>query len=154
SRRSTTNFLFEQAPMAMLRSALALAHRGMAVFALSPGSKLPIVGSHGFKDATTDPAIVTKWWQEDPQRNIGIATGSPSGGVLVLDVDGLAAERALANLEQQHGAALGPTVEVVTPRAGRHIYLRTDRPVPCSAGRIAANVDVRCSGGYVVAPPS
>ena len=41
---------------------------------------------NGFHDATTDPGIIAKWWEDWPDSNIGVATGSTSG-ILVVDVD-------------------------------------------------------------------
>ena len=40
----------------------------------------------GFKDATIDEATIRTWWRKHPNANIGIATGSQSG-LLVLDID-------------------------------------------------------------------
>ena len=44
---------------------------------------------------------------------------------------------------------------MITAR-GRHLYfqLPADVPIPNSAGKIAAGIDVRGTGGYVLAPPS
>src|SRR5258708_4797649 len=41
---------------------------------------------HGFKDATTDPEKIKKWWGKWPDANIGIPTGAPSR-LLILDID-------------------------------------------------------------------
>lgn len=46
--------------------------------------KHPIVAG-GFKVATTDISQIEKWWQDHPNANIGLATGT---GVMVVDVDG------------------------------------------------------------------
>src|SRR3990172_11227437 len=32
--------------------------------------------AHGFKDATTDAAIIKEWWSRWPNANIGIPTGT------------------------------------------------------------------------------
>jgi hypothetical protein len=37
---------------------------------------------------------------------------------------------------------------------GRHLWFRADGPIPSSAGRVGAGLDVRGEGGYVVVPPS
>jgi len=42
---------------------------------------------NGFKDATADAGQIDAWWLESPNANIGVATGTESG-VVVLDVDG------------------------------------------------------------------
>jgi hypothetical protein len=97
--------------------------------------------------------MLSHWWGLDQNYNIGAATGTPSG-VFVVDVDGVDAEAELRKLELAHGA-LPATVEVVTPRPGRHLYFRMpDMPVRNSAGRVAPGIDVRATGGYVLTPPS
>lgn len=135
----------------MLRAAITLAHKGIAVFPCGQQSKLPAT-RHGFKDASTDPEIIRRWWGENPHYNVAIATGAASG-IFVLDVDGADAEAALRNLEVQYGD-LPSTVEVATAN-GRHLYFKMpDMPVRNSAGRLAPNIDIRGTGGYVLAPPS
>jgi hypothetical protein len=136
----------------VLRTALALAARGMAVFPCRERAKQPAT-EHGLKDATTNPEIIRQWWQHEPQLNVAIATGAVSG-VFVIDVDGLDAEFELRRLEAEHGE-LPATVEVVTPRPGRHVYFKMpEAPVRNSASKIAPGVDVRGDGGFVVSPPS
>src|SRR5271166_1546308 len=49
-----------------------------------PG-KHPIT-QHGVKDATNSRDEIEHWWTDNPNANIGIATGSRSG-ILVLDID-------------------------------------------------------------------
>ncbi|PYX67820.1 MAG: hypothetical protein DMG72_24450 [Acidobacteria bacterium] len=41
----------------------------------------------GCKDATIDPETIRRWWTQCPDANIGVATGTPSG-LVVLDIDG------------------------------------------------------------------
>jgi hypothetical protein len=63
------------------------------------------------------------------------------------------AELELRKLEAEHDP-LPATVEALTAR-GRHLYFNMpDAPVRNSAGKIAAGVDTRGVGGYVLAPPS
>ena len=119
----------------MLRTALTLAKKGQAVLACRARDKRPAT-ANGLKDATTDPEIIRQWWQQNPQFNVAIATGSVSG-LFVLDVDGLDAEFALRKLEAEHDA-LPATVEVITAR-GRHLYFRwPEMQVRNSTGKIAA----------------
>jgi len=135
----------------MMRPALALAKKEMRVFPCTPRGKVPAV-TGGCNAATTDEETIVRWWQHIPDANIGIATGEPSG-IFVIDVDGIDAEAELRKLEAQHGT-LPASVEAITAR-GRHIYFRmpaTD--VRNSTGKIAAGVDVRGTGGFVIAPPS
>jgi Bifunctional DNA primase/polymerase, N-terminal/Primase C terminal 1 (PriCT-1) len=118
----------------MLRTALALATRGLHVFPCRVAGKEPAC-EHGCKDATTDLETIRKWWRQEPQANIAIATGAASN-VFVIDVDGLDAEVELRRLEAKHGT-LPATVEVITAR-GRHVYFQMpETPVRNSAGKIA-----------------
>jgi hypothetical protein len=111
---------------------------------------------HGVKDATCDPRAIESWWRRKPRANVGIATGGPMR-LLVLDVDPDAdGEASLVALEREHGP-LPATVEAITPRGGRHLYLLVPngRPLPTiSAGKLGPGVDTRGAGGYVVSPPS
>ena len=135
----------------MIRTAMALARKGMAVFPCRPQDKRPAT-ANGLKDATTDLDLIRQWWQQEPLFNLAIATGAVSG-IFVVDIDGLDAEVELRRLEAEHGG-FPSTVEVITAR-GRHVYFRSpEAPVRNSAGKIAAGIDVRGDGGYILAPPS
>jgi hypothetical protein len=137
--------------MLILKAARALAEKGLAVFPCLPRDKRPAT-RHGVKDATTDPIEIENWWQQEPNFNIAIATGAVSG-VFVIDIDGGDAEAELRKLEARHGE-LPATVESITAR-GRHLFFKCpDTPVRNSAGKIATGIDVRATGGYVIAPPS
>src|SRR5262249_59837329 len=69
----------------MIRTALTLARKNLAVFPCAARGKTPAT-SHGCNDATTDPEIIWQWWRENSQYNVGIATGRVSG-IFVVDVD-------------------------------------------------------------------
>ena len=135
----------------MIRAAVTLACKGIAVFPCRPRDKRPAT-ANGLKDATTDLKTIRHWWRHEPQFNIAIATGAVSK-VFAVDIDGLDAEIELRKLEAQH-SALPPTVEAITAR-GRHLYFQMpETPIANSAGKIAPGIDVRGNGGYVLAPPS
>ena len=135
----------------MLRTAMALAHKGIAVFPCRPQDKRPAT-ANGLKDATTDLNIIRQWWRQEPQFNLAIATGAVSG-IFVVDIDGLDAEVELRRLEAEHGE-FPSTIEAITAR-GRHVYFRSPEiPVRSSVSKIAPGIDVRGDGGYVLAPPS
>lgn len=137
-------------------AAFRLALKGLYVFPLTPGTKIPMKGTHGYRDATREVDVVRAWWAKWPMSNIAIATGKASG-VWVLDVDprhGSAV--ALAALESEHGA-LPATITATTPRGGCHSYWRWDDGAPeirNSTSRIGPGLDALAEGGSVVAPPS
>lgn len=106
----------------------------------------------GFKSAT-DAVFVLGNWFEKGDRNIGLATGRPSG-VFVVDVDGPEGEAALKGLQEAHGR-LPETLQSSTGR-GRHIFFKSPSrgKISNSAGKLGPKLDVRGDGGYVILPPS
>jgi hypothetical protein len=137
------------------RAALALARRGMRVHPVAADRKVALLEDWPNR-ATLDPTTIAAWWRRWPTANIAIATGGETR-LLVVDVDpDSGGEASIATLERAH-SDLPPTVECITPRGGRHLYLTvpTGRPMPGnSAGKLGQGVDTRGQGGYVVAPPS
>ncbi len=127
----------------LLEAALSYASKRQPVFPVRR-DKRPYT-EHGFKDASIDEAMIRGWWERWPDAGIGTPTGPDW---FVLDADH---EQALTALEADHGQ-LPPTVQVVTPRPGRHIYLRGE--VTNGRGALPNELDVRGRGGYVLLPPS
>lgn len=137
-------------------AALSYAARGWAVFPLVERDKVPAVKG-GFKVATDDADQIEAMWEHRPGLNVGIATGTASRGLVVidLDVDDLRGEDGVATLrewEREHGE-LPETACAETGSGGMHLYYMCDRPIACSVDN-ERGVDVRGDGGYVVAPPS
>lgn len=140
----------------LAEAAVQYAKRGWAVFPLKCQNKTPAIKS-GFKAAVADPVQVEAWWSSNPQSNIGIATGSLSGGLVVIDVDvdpdtGEDGMETLRLWEKEHGE-LPETVTAITGRGGYHLFYHTEHPVGCSANK-ELGIDVRADGGFVVASPS
>lgn len=133
----------------LLDAALRYAELGYRVFPCAPGAKTPLT-EHGFRDATADFDQVEAWWQRWPQANIGM----PTEGLLVVDVDG-AANNWLAN-RPELALELAKAPISLTPGGGRHYLFRQPpgRGWRSSTGRLAAKVDVRADGGYIILPPS
>jgi hypothetical protein len=108
---------------------------------------------HGVKNATTDAAIIRKWWAEVPHANLGIATGRASG-IVVLDVDPRhGGDESLARYEVRYGR-LPDTPQSLTGGGGVHYVLaHLGGIVPNRVG-VAPGLDIRGEGGLFVAPPS
>ena len=162
----------------LLEAALGYAEKGWRVFPLhTPGpdgcscgdSGCKAAGKHprtktGVTEASADASKIRRWWTKWPDANIGVATGSESG-FFVLDLDRAkgaeaSAVSALAELEDRHGR-LPPTLSQRTGSGGNHRLYRWSAEVPVKSrkrvlfcGEVAAAVDTRGSGGYIVAPPS
>jgi putative DNA primase/helicase len=138
----------------MLDAALRYADNGWPVFPLQSNRKEPAT-EHGCKDATTDQAQLRAWFANGRRCNVGVATGNRSG-LLVIDIDvkkGVDGFATLAKLEAELGS-ISDTRTVATPSGGAHLYLSVDQELRCSTGTLGPGIDVRCDGGYVVAPPS
>lgn len=155
---------------AILNAALDYVRRGWPVFPLhgvrddrctcgrkdcsSPG-KHPRT-RHGLKDATTDAETVRIWWQRWPHANIGVATGGPSG-IVVVDID---LPLALDSLDRVLNK-LPRTLTGLTGGGGLHLLYRA-RSGQGLRNRASAlpgmpdlpGIDLRADGGYIVVPPS
>jgi hypothetical protein len=142
-------------PDLLAASAMYLAGRGLHVFPLTPGSKVPLParlnccgGSHrrGCLDALDNVHAARAWWEQHPTANIGLATGHV---VDVIDQDG--AEGAYWWLRGQDWPRVIGVAS--TPRAGGvHRFVRATGMR--NGTRIAPGIDYRGRGGYVVAAPS
>lgn len=135
-------------PTALADAALWYAAAGQPVFPCQPGGKAPLT-RHGFTDATTDPGQIRAWWREAPQANLGLPTG------VLFDVVDIDTPLGLVRFYERHmDPGDSPPVRAIalTPR-GRHLYFDADPEQRNRAG-LLPGVDVRATGGYVVAPPS
>lgn len=154
--------------MTMLEHALEYAGLGLQVLPLyginaagrcacgNPDCKSP--GKHpmtrsGVKSASDNAGLITRWWTEAPNANIGIATGSGSG-IWVLDIDAKSRgmesyDRAVAQLGEP-----GETWIAGTGGGGMHLYYLHPGVQVQNKVAILQGIDVRGDGGYVVAPPS
>lgn len=138
-------------PNALLEAALQYAGRDWHVFPCKARGKTPLVKG-GFKAATTDRAQIEAWWRKWPEANIGLATGLVSG-LIVFDLDGEIGISTLQDVAKTMGQV--PVTEAVSTGRGWHLYYKIPpdcaAPPRCSSGN---GFDVRCEGGYVIAPPS
>ena len=152
--------------MNALRSALALAARGIPVFPLA--GKIPAV-PRGFYSASIDPDQIRVWWRR-PGLSPAIATGHPLpdlqtgealGRLLVIDVDAASSDSRPVAGEAALQALLPflpATTCVATGGGGLHLYYLAplDSPITIGAGiRVGAltlAADWRGRLGYVTAP--
>jgi P4 family phage/plasmid primase-like protien len=117
---------------------------GWSPIPIKPGSKEPNLRElrpYLTRKATQEELGAWSW------PGVGIVTG-PLSGVLVLDIDGPEGEAEL----QKHGHPITPMVR--TASGGLHLYFKHPEQHVRTGIRVAPGLDVKASGGYVVAPPS
>lgn len=106
--------------------ALAYQQHGFAVYPMVPNDRIPLKGTHGYKDASNDPVKAKEWWGQHPEYNIGLSLIDT--GVLVLDIDrnhgGADGIETVNNLYKQGAESLpDDTYTEQTPRGGLHYFL-------------------------------
>lgn len=128
-----------------LESALHLAALGFRIFPLIPNSKKPAI-ARWRQRSTSDARQIAAWWTAAPERNIGIDTA----GCIAIDVDNKGVKRGSESLQllEMLWGDLPSTYRQRTPTGGLHIVYKGD--ARNSASRIAAGIDVRGTGGYLV----
>lgn len=137
------------------QGALEMARRGLPVFPLRPGSKLPFTQDDpartpslegGINRATTNPKKIAAWFARHPGINYGISTV----GLIVLDIDPRKNERGWTD-ELDAVGDKPRTLSNVSGGGGLHyIYRGPD----VGQRDISPAVGVRSRGGYIVGPGS
>lgn len=103
----------------LMHYALAYAARGWYVFPLKPGTKRPHrLAPRGHHDATTDEAVIRRWWEADSDAGIGVDLAR--SGLAVLDIDPRnGGDASLGELERLHGP-MRSAVTASTQGGGQH----------------------------------
>lgn len=129
---------------------LRLAGLGWLLFPVRDKQPLVVDWPH---QATSDLARLEFWSKRFTGCNWGAVTGE-AAGFFVLDVDGQDGIESLAQFERA-GQILPQTLTARTGR-GCHLYFLwpDGLGIRNSAGKLAAGLDVRAEGGYVIVPPS
>lgn len=103
---------------------------------------------HGFWAATTDQALIHKWWTEEPDANIGAPCALNQWAVLDIDPRHNG-HRSLAVVEDRVGVLPG-TVMQITGGDGLHIVYRA--PGVQLPGTLGPGLDVKLNGYILLAP--
>jgi Bifunctional DNA primase/polymerase, N-terminal len=133
--------------------AATYARLGWSVLPVVGGQKIPIGGTNGVHSATRDLDQIAAWAERYPRANIGIACGGEQR-LIVVDVDprhgGHITMSQLAAEEEPFPVC----PEAVTGNNGRHLILALPANKSISVFKLGAGVDIKSSGGYIVAAPS
>ncbi|AMN44057.1 bifunctional DNA primase/polymerase [Rhodoplanes sp. Z2-YC6860] len=127
-----------------LSAALKLIETGLPCFPCK-ADKSPAT-PHGFKDAAKSAEAVRQLWLRYSGPLVGIPTGELSG-LDVLDVD---VRNGGARWFASHRNRLPATRVHRTRSGGLHLLFKHRPGQRCSAGQIAAGIDIRADGGYVI----
>ena len=140
----------------MIATADAMAPRNdgmMAALELAEEHSIPVfpcdadkkpLTRNGFKDASQNLLQIEDWWTRSPDALVAVPTGAQSG-LLVIDIDPVG-----AGWYADNAAALA-CGRVHKTRRGHHLLYRMPTvEVRNSASKLAAGVDVRAEGGYVI----
>ncbi|MFB9768527.1 bifunctional DNA primase/polymerase [Lactiplantibacillus modestisalitolerans] len=112
--------------------ALKIAATGVPVYPLAPNSKVPLKGSRGYLDATTDQQTIAGWFEHVPRANIGMRLDPVH--LLVVDIDRHGKTDGVQSLKRlnEQGKQLPPDTYIErTPQDGLHYFFRyeTDEQV-------------------------
>ena len=133
----------------ILDAALGYAARGWPVFPCQP-TKKPYT-SHGYKDATVNTDQIRKWWGYWKSAAIGLDCGSAR--LLVIDLDTKNGVDAYGNW---FALGIDATYALTsrTPSGGSHLIFTVPEgeTLGSTVGKLAAGIDTRSEGGYVILP--
>lgn len=133
-----------------------LAKSGIKVYPLSPGSKVPVQGSHGEHDATSDPNIIREWFLNNPNYNLAI--NLQASGLAVIDLDrhskGVNGIRNYGDYLRNHGNSYMNSLRTyteLTPRNGFHIFYKFNHDLGNKDIQLMPGVEL-LTGKTVIAP--
>lgn len=129
--------------------ALGLVKQGFKLFPLAAGTKKPLKGSHGYKEATNDPETVQNWFKRDKGVNVGMSL--VPFHLLVVDIDrhtdadGRARPSGVASIKKlaDNGKLLpADTYIEQTPMNGLHYFFKYQGPTLPQHEALYPGVDV------------
>lgn len=136
--------------------AQSLAKNGIKVYPLSPGSKIPVAGSHGEHDATDDLDTIKKWFNYNPNFNLAINLQASGLAVIDLDkhnntTDGV---QNYSKYLLNHGNAYMDSLKTyteLTPRGGVHIFYKLNHDLGNKDIQLMPGVEL-LTGKVTIAP--
>lgn len=139
-----------------LDTALILAKCGMKIYPLSAGSKVPVQGSHGEHDATSDLATVHEWFNQNPSYNLAI--NLQASDLAVIDIDNHSSKingnQNYSSYLRNHGETYIDSLRTyteTTPRNGLHIFYKLNQDLGNKDIQLMPGVEL-LTGKTVIAP--
>jgi len=135
-----------------LEAALHWFSFGLKVIPLVPNSKQAAVKWNPWLE-TLSIETIQSHWSRNPSHELACIVGD---GLIVFDTDSEAAERALSNIEMEHGCR--PLFIVQTTRGHHHYFRRPSDAYAKSDSHDSSahpdRIDVKTGRGMIVLPPS
>ena len=136
--------------------AQSLAENGIKVYPLSPGSKIPVAGSHGEHDATDNLDTIKSWFNYNPNFNLAINLKASHLAVIDLDnhSNGANGIRTYSEYIRNHGDSYVDTLRTyteMTPRNGLHIFYKLNHDFGNKDIQLMPGVEL-LTGKTVIAP--
>lgn len=136
-------------PAAPVDWALAYAAHGLSIFPVK-ADKTPLT-ANGFKDASSDPAIIDDWWTRWPFADPAWALPAT---VVVIDIDVKHGKNGYRDFKRLSGCdpheVETPTTS--TPSGGILLFFAAAKPYRNRVAIEGTGIDTRTLGGYVVLP--
>jgi hypothetical protein len=116
---------------------------------------LGVLVHNGLKDATTDPELIKRWWEQYPDANIGGVMGKVSG-FIAADIDPRhGGDKTWATIcELNNDGKEYDTPASLTGSLGHHYLFGYTENVVLPSGIHKAGVDIQSDGKYIVLPDS
>ena len=123
---------------------------GFSVIPIHPKGKKPLVAWEKYQQKPATAKVVESWGQKWPKANIGIVTGRVSG-ILVVDIDSTEGK---GNYLARFGEIHNTISQKTGKEDGLHLFFKHPGFICSNRAALLHDIDIRCDGGYIVAPPS
>jgi hypothetical protein len=136
-------------PAAPVDWALAYARHSLAVFPVK-ADKTPLT-PNGFKDASTDPAVIEDWWWRWPHADPAWALPAT---VVVINIDIKNGKNGYHDFKRLSGCdpLNVDTPTTSTPSGGMQLFFAAAKTYRKGVAIEGTGIDTRSKGGYVVLP--
>lgn len=133
------------------------AGKGFPAFPVHSNSKTPFADTHGHHDATTDSRLLDALFEQRSKvgGDIAVAVVPGRNGYIVIDVDvanGKQGREQFTQLQEELGPLPEGTALAQTRSGGYHIWLKKPVEGYIRNSKLAAHIDIRADGGYVLVP--
>ena len=129
--------------------ALRYGEAGLRIFPVNArGAPLTL---HGFKDASSDPEVISAWRRKRAHCDFGWAVPAD---IIAVDLDMKHGKNGFRDFRDRAGCDPRdvPTPQATTPSGGMHLFYKATKPYKNAVAIDGTGIDTRTEGGYVVLP--